>query len=219
MELTPILLSIKVSVIAVAIVFVTGSAIAVFMTKYDFPGRTAIESAIMLPLVLPPTVAGFLLLLLFGRYGPVGGVLDRIGVQVIFSSWAPVIASIVVALPLMYQSIKTALEAVDPDLEDAARILGAGEFKVLRTVTLPLAWPGFISGTVLAFTRSLGEFGATLMIAGNIPGRTQTIPLAIYSTSQAGDMNSAGLLVLVLISISFSMMFALNIWRKRVVQW
>lgn len=219
MDMTPVWLSIKTSIIAVGIVLVVGSTLAVGMHRTRFPGKPIIESAVMLPLVLPPFVAGFILLLLLGKHGPVGRLLGFLGLQVIFSWWAVVISASVVALPLMYQSIKTALESVDPMLEQAARTLGAGEFKVLRTVTLPLAWPGFVSGTVMAFTRALGEFGATLMIAGNIPGQTQTIPIAIYSSSQSGDFVMASYLVLVLMSISFSMIIGVKVWRKKSIPW
>jgi len=219
MDLFPIWLSLKVSIIAVVIVFVLGTFLATGLQRLEFKGRAIIESLIMLPLVLPPSVAGFILLILFGRSGPIGRVLDQFGMQVIFSWWAAVIASVVVSLPLMYQAVKTSLEAIDSNLEQAARTLGAGEFKVLRTITFPIAWPGFVSGGVMAFARSLGEFGATLMIAGNIPGKTQTIPLAIYSTSQSGDMVSASILVLVMITTSFSSIFGLNIWKKRAIRW
>ncbi|HZD60634.1 MAG TPA: molybdate ABC transporter permease subunit, partial [Anaerolineae bacterium] len=180
---------------------------------------TIIESLVMLPLVLPPSVAGFILLLLFGKYGPIGRTFDYFGIQVIFSWWAAVIASTVVSLPLMYQSVKTSLESVDPDLEQAARTLGAGEFKVFHTITFPIAWPGFVSGIVMAFARSLGEFGATLMISGNIPGKTQTIPLAIYTTSQSGDMAEASFLVITMVALSFSLIFGLNVWKKRAIRW
>lgn len=217
--MSPIWLSIRVSSIAVAIVFIIGACLAIILHRVPIRGRTLIESIIMLPLVLPPSVAGFLLLLLLGKHGPVGRMLAHFGAQVIFSWWAAVIASTIVSLPLMYQSIKSSLESVDSSLEQAARTLGAGELKILRTITLPLAWPGFVAGIVMAFTRSLGEFGATLMIAGNIPGKTQTIPIAIYFTSQSGDMLQAGYLVVVLMAISFSLIFGLNMWRKRAIRW
>jgi molybdate transport system permease protein len=219
MDLNPVWLSIKVSLIAVSIVFVIGTLLAVLMLRASFQGKSILESLILVPLVLPPSVAGFLLLILFGKHGPFGRVLDMVGIQVIFSWRAAVIASAVVALPLMYQSVKAALESVDPKLEQAARTLGAGELTLLRTVTLPLAWPGFISGAVLAFARSLGEFGATLMISGNIPGETQTIPLAIYTMSQGGDLKAAGVLVAILLATSFSLVLSLNIWKKRSVLW
>jgi molybdate transport system permease protein len=219
MDVPAIWLSVKVSTISVGIVFVLGTCLATWMLRSSHRGRTLIESVAMLPLVLPPSVVGFILLLAFGKYGPLGRVLDYFGIQVIFSWAAAVIASAVVSLPLMYQSVKTALESVDPKLEQAARILGAGELKVLYTITFPIAWPGFVSGTIMAFARSLGEFGATLMVSGNIPGKTQTIPLAIYSASQSGDMAGAGLLVLVIITTSFSLIFGLTLWRKRAIRW
>ena len=218
-DMSPIWLSIKVSLVAVSIVFVIGTFLAVLMLRLDFRGKSVVESLILVPLVLPPSVAGFLLMVLLGKYGPVGKVLDMMGIQVIFSWYAAVIASAVVALPLIYQSVKAALEQVQPELEHAARTLGAGELTVLRTVTLPLAWPGFVAGTVLAFARSLGEFGATLMISGNIPGETQTIPLAIYTASQSGDLTYSGMLVAILLVASFSMVFGLSLWKRRSIQW
>lgn len=219
MDLSPIWLSVKVSIIAVCLVLIAGSCLAVLMLRFNFRWRGVIESLILLPMVLPPSVLGFLLLLTFGKYGPVGKILDSLGIQVIFSWVAAVIASTVVALPIMYQSVKSSLESVDPNLEQAARVLGAGELYVLRTITLPLAWPGFVSGIVLSFARSLGEFGATLMIAGNIPGKTQTIPLAIYFASQSSDMTGAGILVLIMIAISFSSLLGLNLWQKKSIVW
>jgi len=218
-DMSPIWLSIKVSLVAVSIVFVVGTLLAVLMLRFEFRGKSVVESLILVPLVLPPSVAGFLLLVLLGKYGPVGKVLDMMGIQVIFSWHAAVIASAVVALPLIYQSVKAALEQVQPELEQAARTLGASEATVLRTITLPLAWPGFVAGTVLAFARSLGEFGATLMISGNIPGETQTIPLAIYTASQSGDLKYSGILVAILLVASFSMVFSLNLWKRRSVLW
>lgn len=219
MDGSAIWLSVKVSIIAVGIVLVLGTCLATWMLRSTCRGRALVDSIVMLPLVLPPSVVGFLLLLAFGKYGPLGSILDRFGIQVVFSWQSAVIASVVVSLPLMYQSVKTALESVNPKLEQAARILGASELKVLRTITFPIAWPGFVSGTVMAFARSLGEFGATLMISGNIPGKTQTIPLAIYSASQSGDMAAAGFLVLIIVAASFSLVFGLTMWKKRAIRW
>ncbi len=219
LELEPVWLSIKVSIIAVAMVLVLGTCLATLMLHTKFPGRNILESLILLPMVLPPSVLGFLLLLVFGKFGPVGKFLDYFGIHVLFSWIAAIIASTVVSLPIMYQSVKSALESVDPNLEQAARILGAGELKVLRTITFPLAWSGFISGIVLSFARALGEFGATLMIAGNIPGKTQTIPLAIYFASQSSDMTKAGILVSIMVVISFLSIFGLSLWRKKAVVW
>jgi molybdate transport system permease protein len=219
MDLNPIWLSLKVSAIAMFFVAIIGTSLALLIRSKNFYGKTILESFIMLPLVLPPTVAGFLLLYLLGRYGPIGRILDSVGLDIVFTWWAAVVASAVVALPLMYQGVKSSLDSIDTNLEQVARTLGAGELKIMRTITLPLAWPGIVSGIVMAFTRSLGEFGATLMIAGNIPGQTQTIPIAIYSQSYSGDMATAGYLVLILVALSFSMIFSVSIWRKKVVKW
>lgn len=219
MDLAPIWLSIKVSIIAVGVVFIVGTGLAVLLHRCSFRGRTIIEALIMLPLVLPPTVAGFFLLLLLGKNGPLGSLLDYFGIQIIFSWWAAAIASAVVALPLMYQGVKSSLESIDLNLEQVARTLGAGETRVLRTITLPLSWPGIVSGVVMAFTRSLGEFGATLMVAGNIPGKTQTIPVAVFSDALSGDMASAGYMVMILVAISFSLVFAVSVWRRKFIRW
>ena len=146
----------------------------------------------MLPLVLPPTVVGFGLLVLLGRNGPVGRWIEWLFHQpVIFTWWAAVVAAAVVAFPLMYQTFKAGFESVDRDLEDAARAMGAGEGQVFRHVTLPLSWRFLLTGTVLGFARGLGEFGATLMVAGNIPGETQTVPTAIYIAVETGRMDLA----------------------------
>lgn len=219
MDLAPIWLSIRVSIIAVGVVFIVGTGLAVLLHRCSFRGRTIIEALVMLPLVLPPTVAGFFLLLLLGKNGPLGRLLNYFGIQIIFSWWAATIASMVVALPLMYQGVKSSLESVDLNLEQVARTLGAGEARVLRTITLPLSWPGIVSGVVMAFTRSLGEFGATLMVAGNIPGKTQTIPVAVYSFASSGDMAGAGYMVMILVAVSFSLVFAVSAWRRKFIRW
>jgi molybdate ABC transporter permease protein len=153
-----------------------------------------VDGLFLLPLVLPPVVTGFALLVLLGRNGPVGRFLESaFGVRVVFTIHAAILAAAVVAFPLMYQSAKAAFQSVDPRLEDAARTLGAGEARVFLAVTLPLAWPGVVAGMALAFARSLGEFGATAMVAGNIPGETTTVPLAIYFLADAGELRTAGL--------------------------
>ena len=161
-------------------------------------------------------VTGFLLLVLLGRNGPVGRVMeDAFGVRLLFTLHAAVLAAVVVAFPLMYQSAKAAFQSVDTRLEDAARTLGAGEARVFLTVTLPLAWPGLVAGTVLSFARSLGEFGATVMVAGNIPGETTTVPLAIFFLADAGDLRAAGAYALVISALSMVMVVALNVWTRR----
>ncbi|MHB8527601.1 MAG: molybdate ABC transporter permease subunit, partial [Candidatus Acidiferrales bacterium] len=170
------------------------------------------DGIFLLPLVLPPTVVGFLLLLIFGRNGPLGRLLLHFGASVVFSWPATVIAAAVVSFPLMYLSVRAALEQVDPHLLQAARTLGASEWRVFRRVELPLAWPGILAGTILAFARALGEFGATLMLAGSIPGRTQTIPIAIYFAVEANDLHQAVAWSLVDIVISLTMIAGMYYW-------
>lgn len=219
--LDPIILSLKVALVAVAVDFVIGLAVARTMARKEFPGKNLLESLIILPMVLPPTVLGYGLLILLGKRGPVGALLlEAFDVQLIFTWWAAVIASAVVSFPLMYQSAKAAFAAVDISLEQAARTLGARELRIFLTVTLPLAWPGILAGLVLSFARALGEFGATLMVAGNIPGKTQTIPLAIYFAVESGDTSAARNLVMVITILSFAAVFWLNWWsRNKMHSW
>jgi molybdate transport system permease protein len=212
----PVLLSLRVAGAALLVVFVTGTLAARWTSRRHFPGKDLVEGLLTLPLVLPPVVTGFVLLALLGRGGPLGGLLHRaFGIQLLFTLTAAVLAAIVVSFPLMYQSAKAAFAAVDRGLEDAARTLGAGEVRVFLTVTLPLAWPGVVAGVVLSFARSLGEFGATIMVAGNIPGRTTTVPLAIYGLADAGELRAAGKYALLISAASMAMIVALNIWTRR----
>ncbi|MGA7826980.1 MAG: molybdate ABC transporter permease subunit [Geobacteraceae bacterium] len=219
--LEPILLSLKVAVAAVVIDFFVGIAIARAMARKEFACKHALESLIILPMVLPPTVMGYGLLILLGKRGPIGHfLLETFDLQLVFTWWAAVIASAVVSFPLMYQSAKAAFAGVDLSLERAARTLGAKELRIFLTITLPLAWPGILAGLVLSFARALGEFGATLMVAGNIPGKTQTIPLAIYFAVESGDTGTARNLVLVITVLSFCTVFWLNWWsRNKLQQW
>ncbi|NMA69049.1 MAG: molybdate ABC transporter permease subunit [Desulfitobacterium sp.] len=214
-DFSPIILSVKVATAAVLIVVILAIPIATLMAKRRFPGKAVVESILTLPLVLPPSVVGFILLYLFGKNGPIGKALGELfGVTVVFSIWGAVIAAAVVSFPMMYQSVKAAIESVDPQVERAARTLGAGELRVFFTITIPLAWNGVIAGFVLAFARSLGEFGATLMLAGNIPGRTSTMPLAIYFASESGNTREAWILVAIMVLFSFLVIFGLNHWNK-----
>lgn len=170
----------------------------------------------MLPLVLPPTVVGFLLLVVWGRQGVLGRLAEWVfSAPVLFSPWAAVIASIVVAFPLVYQTMKVALDSVDKELEDSARSAGAGEWKVFRHVTLPLTIRAVMTAYILGFARSLGEFGATLMIAGNIPGKTQTIPTAIYVAVDAGNMTMAWAWTVGMVIISFGLLLVTGGLRKK----
>jgi len=201
---SPILLSFKVTITASLIAFVAATAFAWWLKARSFPGKTIVETALMLPLVLPPTVVGFGLLILMGRNGPVGRWVEWLFHQpVIFTWWAAVVAAAVVAFPLMYQTFKAGFESVDRDLEDAARAMGAGEGQVFRYVTLPLSWRFLLTGTVLGFARGIGEFGATLMVAGNIPGETQTVPTAIYIAVETGRMDLATYWVIAVVFFSF----------------
>lgn len=210
MPLQPLLLSLQVSASATAIAFVLGLALALWLAKTDFRGKSILETVLSLPLILPPTVLGYYLLLILGR----SGVLYPLGIRLIFTWWAAVIASTVVALPLMVQSSRAAIAAVDPMLEKAAATLGAPPWRVLFDVTLPLAWRGILAGMVLTFARSLGEFGATLMVAGNIPGKTQTLPLAIYDLVQANELASANGAVLLMTLVAFALLFLVRYIEK-----
>ena len=214
-DLHPVLLSVQVATISLVFVFLFGVAAAYIMQKKEFTGKAAVEALFVLPLVLPPVVTGFLLLLLIGKQGPVGKLLgEYFGVQIIFSPYAAILAGTVVAFPLMYQSTKAAFANVDHTLEEAARTLGSSEWRVFLTITLPLAWQGLLAGLILSFSRALGEFGATIMVAGNIPGKTQTLPLAIYFAAESNDLTLAGIYVLIISFITFSLIFWLNLWTK-----
>lgn len=211
----PVLLSIRVAVIATVVVTCLGLPLSRLLARGEFFGKDALEAAITLPLVLPPSVVGYGLLMLIGKNGLLGKVLSDLGVTLIFTWWAAVLASIVVAFPLMYQSAKAAFKSVDVNFEKAARTLGASEVRIFFTITLPLAWPGILAGLVLTFARALGEFGATLMVAGNIPGQTQTIPLAIYFAVESGDNATARALVAIITIFSFAVIFWVNRWSKK----
>ena len=193
----PLLLSLKVAGWATLLAAVAGTAAAYGLSRWRWPGRDLLDAILTLPLVLPPTVLGYYLLVLLGRRGIIGETLAGWGIEVVFTWQGAVIAASVVAFPLVFKSARAAFENVDGQLENAARVLGVGEAGVFFRVTLPLAARGIAAGVLLAFARALGEFGATLMIAGNLPGRTQTLSVAIYEAVQAGDDATANMLVLV----------------------
>ena len=202
--------------LATVIAFFLGVLFAYLLTKKKVPGKNIWETILILPMILPPSIVGYLLLKIFGMRGPIGAfLLDTFGIQIVFTWIACVIAATVVALPLMYQNAKGAFQSVDPSYELAAKTLGSSSFKVFRTVTFPLSGPGIVSGIVLTFARALGEFGATLMLAGNIPGKTQTIPTAIYYAVVVGKDEKASMLVLIMVLFSFALVFGLNMWLKR----
>lgn len=214
LDFTPMWVSLKTAVLATAITFVLGIAISWRMTFYQKRGKGLIDGLLIMPMVLPPTVVGFILLLIFGKNGPIGKLLLELGTTVIFSWPATVIAATVVAFPLMYKTTCAAFEQVNPDFMDAARTLGASELKVFFRVVMPLSWPGILAGTILTFARALGEFGATLMLAGSIPGKTQTIPVAIFFAVESGNMKQAFIWVLIITIISLAVLLALNYWSK-----
>lgn len=208
---SPIRLSVEIASISGILVIILGLFFGKIMANRRFKGKIVVETGFLLPLVLPPTVVGFLLIVIFGRNSPVGQLADWVFQQpLMFTKWAAVIASTVVAFPLMYQSAKSGFEAIDEDIEDAARVDGANEFKLFLTISVPLALKAIISGAILSFARALGEFGATLMFAGNIPGKTQTIPTAIYVALDSGNMQLAWLWAASMIGISFIMLLCVH---------
>lgn len=195
--LSPLPLTLKVAAVATLMALAAGVALALWVTRSRFPGREALDAALTLPLVLPPTVLGYYLIVIIGRNGLIGRFLeDAFGFSLMFTWEGAALAASVAAFPLIYRSARAALAGVDANIEDAARTLGASEAAVFFRVSLPLSLRGLASGTMLAFARSMGEFGATLMIAGNIPGKTQTLSLAVYTAVQAGRDGEAAFLVL-----------------------
>ncbi|MFL6664460.1 MAG: molybdate ABC transporter permease subunit [Rhizobacter sp.] len=191
-------LTLKVAAWATALNLVLGIAIAHAMARWAFPGRDVVDALLTLPMVMPPTVLGYYLLVLIGSRGPLGAwLLQHFGIRLVFTWQAAVIAAMVVSFPLVFKSARAAFETVDPQLEEAARVLGLGEAALFFRVSLPLAWRGILAGLLLSFARALGEFGATLMVAGSIPGKTQTLSIAVYEAVQAGQDDAAGFLVAV----------------------
>ena len=212
MDFSPLWISLKTAFFATIITSIIGIFVSYKMANYKGRGRGLIDGIFTLPLILPPTVIGFFLLLLCGKNGFVGKIFMNFNKNIIFSWSATGIAATVVAFPMMYRTCRSAFEQIDKNMISAARTLGLSETKIFFKIAIPLAWPGIIGGLVLSFARALGEFGATLMIAGNIPGRTQTMPVAIFFAVESGDMNKAILWVLIIVAISFVMIFLLNYW-------
>ena len=199
----PILLSLRVGLLAMVIIAPAGLALAWVQARRRYRLRSVVDGLILLPLVLPPSVVGFFLVFLMGRRGPIGGWLaDTLGIKLIFTPTAAVIASAVVAFPLLVKAAQAAIAAVPVEVEDVGRTLGLGGIELFVRVTLPSAWRGILAGLVLAGARAMGEFGATLMFAGNIPGRTNTMPVEIFAAYQAGNDSSAFLYVAVLTGMS-----------------
>jgi molybdate transport system permease protein len=214
-ELSPLWISLKTAFTATFIVFFLGIYAAWFMASYKGRARGILDGILTLPMVLPPTVLGFILLIIIGKNFPIGKLLNEFGITLIFTWAATVIAATVVAFPLMYRTCVGAFRQIDVNVLNAARTLGASEWKIFWTVAVPLAWPGIAAGTVLSFARALGEFGATMMIAGSIPGKTETIPIAIYFAVIAGENGNAVKWVILIFIISLTVMVASDKWAEK----
>lgn len=215
LDFSPLWISLQIATLATVVTFFIGTTAAYGMHHYRGRWRGLLDSILLAPMVLPPTVLGFLLLLLLGKNGPFGGLWNRIDINIVFTWYAAIITATIVALPLMYKTTLSAFEQIDGTLQQAARTLGASELTVFSRITLPLALPGLIAGTTLAFARALGEFGATLMLAGNIPGRTQTLPMAIYFAVEGGDFYEAAIWTGVLLTVALGGLMFANRWRQQ----
>lgn len=213
-----IILSLKVAFAALVFILPIGSFFGWLLARKDFPGKSFVDALINIPLALPPVVTGYCLLIIFGPGSSIGRFFDRIGFPIAFTWMAAVLAAAVVSMPLLTRAVRVAVESVDPKIEDAARMLRAGEIDIFFKITLPLSKHGIISGAVLSFGRAIGEFGATIVFAGNIQGETQTIPLAIFSyLNQVDGEARAKVLILIAIVIAY-LSIALNEWMLRKVR-
>jgi molybdate transport system permease protein len=223
-NLSPLWISSKVALLATLITTFLGTVAAYNMYRYRAQERhsvvektllSIIEDILILPLVLPPTVIGFILLMLLGKNGGIGQILAQWEFRIIFTWYAAVLAAVTISFPLMYRAALGAFEQIDRMILDAARVEGASELAVFWYIALPLALPGILGGTVLSFARALGEFGATLMLAGNIPGQTQTMPMAIYFAVEAGDINEGWFWSIMIISISLIGVLIIDQWKLK----
>jgi molybdate transport system permease protein len=210
MDLFPVWLTLRVSVTATALTLLMGIPVAWLLARKRFLGRDLLEALVVFPLILPPTVLGYYLLVIIGSQGPIGRALAAIGIELAFTWRAAVLAACVGSIALLIKSAQAGFEMVDPRLEQAARTLGRSEWNIFWAVTLPLAWRSVLAGTVLAFCRAMGEFGITLMVAASIPGKTQTLPLAIYDYVQANQMREANALALIAIGGVAVLLFGLS---------
>lgn len=211
--LTPVLISLRIAFVATCFSLAIGTSFAYLLHKKNDKFGTIIETIILLPMVMPPTITGYLLLILLSNEGLFFILLG--GNNLIFTWWAGVIASTIVSIPLMYQNSKSGFQSLNPIYKDIGKTLGLGRFKIIFKIELPLILPSLLSGLVLSFARALGEFGATLMVAGSIPGKTRTIASAIFFAVESGDRETANTLMLIMVVISFLLMFSLNLWLKR----
>ncbi|GAA0091877.1 MULTISPECIES: molybdate ABC transporter permease subunit [Paraclostridium] len=202
MDISPLIISIKTSLVATLITFILGIIISYKIFWYKGRYESLIDTILTLPLVLPPTVVGFFILITIGKNGPVGMILKTIDINLIFTWTATVISAVIVSFPIMYRSLKSSFEQIDNNMIFAAKTLGLSEKEIFMKIMLPISYPGIIGAVILSFARAIGEFGATLMIAGNIPGKTQTMPIAIFFAVESGDMNKAMIWVMIIIGIS-----------------
>lgn len=212
--MSPLWLSLEVALLALVHIIVVGLLLNYILKRYDVKGKALIDSVLTLPLVLPPVVVGFVLLVIFSPGGAFGAWLQSIGIQVVFSEMGAVLASSIIGFPLFYQTVRAALSSIDPAVEDVARTLGASELRIFFTISIPLAWKGIVTGAILAFSRALGEFGATILIAGNIPGLTRTMPLAIYSLVEVGDYSGAFVIVVYICALTLGLLWSVHLITK-----
>jgi len=210
-----VVFTVEIALLGTALNLVPGTAAALFLARYRGPGKGAIETVLSLPLVLPPTAVGILLLRALARRGLLGTLLGDLGIEIVFTWKAVLLATMVMSFPLLVRSARTAFEEVDPRLVGIARTLGCSPARAFFRVTLPLAWRGILAGSVLAFSRALGEFGATVMVAGNIPGRTQTLPLAIFHYDQIGRDDRALALVGETVVLAFVALWSAELVSRR----
>ena len=213
-DLSPLWISFKVAFFATLITFVLGIAAARLVISMK-RGKSLADGLFSLPMVLPPTVVGFFLLMIFGKNSPIGGAFASAGFSVLFTWQGAVIAAAAVSFPIMYRTCRGALEQVDRNITDAARTLGMSERKIFFKIMIPMARPGIAAATILSFARALGEFGATMMLAGNIPGKTQTMSIAIYTAMQGGDREKAYIWVAIVMAISLAVILLMNLWNDR----
>ncbi len=214
-DFSPAYVSLKISIMATCLTFLCGVSLGYATKGKKNLVMELLDSLLMIPLVLPPTVIGLVLLLGLGIQSPLGAFLDQIGVVLVFSWQGAVIAASIVSLPIMYQTARSAFEQVDPELIASARTLGAGRLRIFQKIIFPLAAPGILAGTILSFARALGEFGATLMIAGNIPGRTQTLPMAVYFSNEGGNTDAALCYTGIILLISATSLVAIKYVNNR----
>ena len=217
MDFAPFFVSIKIAFFATLITFVLGIFFA-WIAGNSKKIKPFLDSILSLPLVLPPTVTGFLLLMLFGKTGTVGSFLAKIGLNFLFTWQGGVIAAVVISFPVMYRTTRGAFDQIDPDIISAARTLGMSEAKIFVKIMIPVSYPGIAAAVILSFARAVGEFGATIMVAGNIPGKTQTMALAVYTAMQGGNKILAAKWVCLILAVSFVILCAMNLWTEKISQ-